>query len=50
MLNPTMRSGWPRKRLDTLLITPGVSILEGGSEGGSEEGREEGRAEREGGR
>ncbi len=27
VLNPTMRSGWPLKRLETLLITPGVSIL-----------------------
>ena len=28
MLKPTMRSGWPLKRLDTRLITPGVSILQ----------------------
>lgn len=33
VLKPTMRSGWPRNKLDTLLMTPGVSILRRG-EGG----------------
>ena len=28
MLNPTMRSGWPLKRDETRLMTPGVSILQ----------------------
>lgn len=27
MLKPMMRSGWPLKSCDTLLMTPGVSIL-----------------------
>ena len=28
MLKPTMRSGWPLNRFETLPITPGVSILQ----------------------
>lgn len=28
MLKPMMRSGWPLNSCDTLLMTPGVSILE----------------------
>ncbi len=27
VLKPTIKSGWPLKRLETLLMTPGVSIL-----------------------
>lgn len=27
VLKPTIRSGWPLKRFDTLFITPGVSML-----------------------
>ena len=42
VLKPTIRSGWPRNKLDTLLMTPGVSILRRrGREDGKDRRREE---------